>query len=107
MTRSVKHTYLCHRRPTSTSRVSASRSSAQLARRILTGAVSVENNKVYQTVTMNGEVVSQQSDGKHHPLSSRSALTVSALDNDLKYLYSSNECYTGSGNCGLLQGYSM
>lgn len=54
--------------------------------------ISVENNKVYQTVTMNGEVVSQQSD---------------ALDNDLKYLYSSNECYTGSGNCGLLQGYKI
>lgn len=69
--------------------------------------ISVENNKVYQTVTMNGEVVSQQSDGKHHPPSSRSALTVSALDNDLKYLYSSNECYTGSGNCGLLQGYKI
>ncbi|EAL86430.2 hypothetical protein KXV74_001835 [Aspergillus fumigatus] len=54
--------------------------------------ISVENNKVYQTVTVNGEVVSQQSD---------------ALDNDLKYLYSSNECYTGSGNCGLLQGYKI
>jgi hypothetical protein len=40
---------------------------AQLARRTLTGAVAVENNKVYQTVTMNGKVISQQSDGKRHP----------------------------------------
>ncbi|KAF4237540.1 hypothetical protein CNMCM6805_006871 [Aspergillus fumigatiaffinis] len=54
--------------------------------------ISVENNKVYQTVTMNGEVISQQSD---------------ALDNGLKYLYSQNECYTGSGNCGVLQGYKI
>ncbi|GFG23522.1 hypothetical protein IFM61606_03405 [Aspergillus udagawae] len=54
--------------------------------------ISVENNKVYQTVTMNGGMISQQSD---------------ALDNGLKYLYSSNECYTGSGNCGLLPGYNI
>ncbi|GAQ05221.1 hypothetical protein ALT_2542 [Aspergillus lentulus] len=54
--------------------------------------ISVENNKVYQTVAMNGEVISQQSD---------------ALDNGLKYLYSENECYTGSGNCGVFHGYKI
>lgn len=29
----------------------------------------------------------------------------SALDASLQYLYSSNECYTGSGGCGTLAGY--
>ena len=29
-----------------------------------------------------------------------------ALDASLQYLYSSNECYTGSGSCGTLGGYS-
>jgi hypothetical protein len=59
---------------------------------------------------MNGEVISQQSDGQHHPLSTSTWYTITdnitALDNGLKYLYSENECYTGSGNCGVLQGYS-
>ncbi|KAJ5312069.1 hypothetical protein N7508_002899 [Penicillium antarcticum] len=50
----------------------------------------VENKKVVQTVTMDGKVVSKESD---------------ALNSPLKYLYSSNECYTGSGNCGSLAGY--
>ncbi|RAL09242.1 uncharacterized protein BO97DRAFT_472486 [Aspergillus homomorphus CBS 101889] len=51
----------------------------------------VENNKVYQVVTMDGTVISRQND---------------ALNNPLQYLYSSDECYTGSGTCGTLQGYS-
>lgn len=29
-----------------------------------------------------------------------------ALDNPLLYLYSGDECYTGSGDCGTLQSYS-
>ncbi|KAJ6080797.1 hypothetical protein N7499_005671 [Penicillium canescens] len=52
--------------------------------------IAVENGKVVQTVTMDGKVVSKESD---------------ALDSPLQYLYSSNECYTGSGNCGSLAGY--
>ncbi|KAJ6018513.1 hypothetical protein N7499_003290 [Penicillium canescens] len=52
--------------------------------------IAVENGKVVQTVTMDGKVVSKQSD---------------ALDSPLQYLYSTNECYTGSGNCGSLAGY--
>ncbi|GAQ44012.1 hypothetical protein ABZX51_009831 [Aspergillus tubingensis] len=53
--------------------------------------VYVENDKVYQVVTMNGKTVSKESD---------------ALDNPLLYLYSGDECYTGSGDCGTLQSYS-
>ncbi|KAE8153273.1 hypothetical protein BDV25DRAFT_169155 [Aspergillus avenaceus] len=53
--------------------------------------VVVENNKVIQTVTMDGKTVSKESDD---------------LDSDLLYLYSGDECYTGSGNCGTLESYS-
>ncbi|PLB52784.1 hypothetical protein P170DRAFT_454054 [Aspergillus steynii IBT 23096] len=52
---------------------------------------SVENKKVLQTVTIDGKVVSKESD---------------ALDSDLLYLYSGDECYTGSGTCGTLEAYS-
>ncbi|PYH46637.1 uncharacterized protein BP01DRAFT_338176 [Aspergillus saccharolyticus JOP 1030-1] len=51
----------------------------------------VQDNKVYQIVTMNGKVVSKQND---------------ALTNPLQYLYASDECYTGSGTCGTLPSYS-
>ncbi|KAJ5672275.1 hypothetical protein N7507_001402 [Penicillium longicatenatum] len=54
--------------------------------------IAVEDKKVIQTVTIDGEVVSKQSD---------------TLDAALQYLYSSNECYTGSGSCGTLAGYSI
>ncbi|KAB8068514.1 hypothetical protein BDV29DRAFT_195602 [Aspergillus leporis] len=53
--------------------------------------VVVEGKKVYQTVTMGGKVVSQETDD---------------LDAELLYLYSGDECYTGSGNCGTLEAYS-
>ncbi|KAL5363822.1 hypothetical protein BJX96DRAFT_178413 [Aspergillus floccosus] len=53
--------------------------------------VAVESNKVVQTVSMNGKVVSKESDDP---------------DSDLLYLYSGDECYTGSGTCGTLEGYS-
>ncbi|KJK63814.1 hypothetical protein P875_00064764 [Aspergillus parasiticus SU-1] len=53
--------------------------------------VTVENSKVYQTVTMDGKVVSKETDD---------------LDAELLYLYSGDECYTGSGNCGTLEAYS-
>ncbi|GAB1201320.1 hypothetical protein APSETT444_010711 [Aspergillus pseudonomiae] len=53
--------------------------------------VAVENSKVYQTVTMDGKVVSKETDD---------------LDAELLYLYSGDECYTGSGNCGTLEAYS-
>ncbi|KAJ5785590.1 uncharacterized protein N7503_010802 [Penicillium pulvis] len=54
--------------------------------------IAVEGKKVIQTVTIDGEIVSKQSD---------------TLDAALQYLYSSNECYTGSGSCGTLAGYSI
>ncbi|KAJ5948564.1 hypothetical protein N7454_001871 [Penicillium verhagenii] len=54
--------------------------------------IAVEDEKVIQTVTIDGEVVSKQSD---------------TLDAALQYLYSSNECYTGSGSCGSLAGYTI
>ncbi|QMW39224.1 hypothetical protein G4B11_002504 [Aspergillus flavus] len=53
--------------------------------------VTVENSKVYQTVTMDGKVISKETDD---------------LDAELLYLYSGDECYTGSGNCGTLEAYS-
>ncbi|KAJ5083687.1 hypothetical protein N7456_013114 [Penicillium angulare] len=54
--------------------------------------IAVVDKKVIQTVTIGGKVTSQQSD---------------ALDDPLQYLYSSNECYTGSGSCGTLGGYTI
>ncbi|KAJ5947154.1 hypothetical protein N7466_000169 [Penicillium verhagenii] len=54
--------------------------------------IAVEDEKVIQIVTIDGEVVSKQSD---------------TLDAALQYLYSSNECYTGSGSCGSLAGYTI
>ncbi|KAJ5760220.1 hypothetical protein N7520_007376 [Penicillium odoratum] len=54
--------------------------------------IAVEGKKVIQTVTIDGKVVSKQSD---------------TLDAAIQYLYSSNECYTGSGSCGTLDGYSI
>ncbi|KAI9926594.1 hypothetical protein ASPWEDRAFT_54546 [Aspergillus wentii DTO 134E9] len=53
--------------------------------------VTVEDNKVIQTVTIDGKVVSKESDD---------------LVSDLLYLYSGDECYTGSGTCGTLEAYS-
>ncbi|KAJ5973689.1 hypothetical protein N7481_010899 [Penicillium waksmanii] len=53
-------------------------------------SVAVVNSKVVQTVTMNDEIISKESD---------------ALDAPLQYLYSSNECYTGAGSCGSLTRY--
>ncbi|UDD54966.1 hypothetical protein AFCA_002611 [Aspergillus flavus] len=58
---------------------------------ILTSQVTVENSKVYQTVTMDGKVISKETDD---------------LDAELLYLYSGDECYTGSGNCGTLEAYN-
>ncbi|KKK15376.1 hypothetical protein P175DRAFT_0483070 [Aspergillus ochraceoroseus IBT 24754] len=52
----------------------------------------VEDKKVIQKVLIGGEVVSQESDD---------------LDSGLQYLYSSNECYTGSGSCGTVNGYTI
>ncbi|KAJ6093033.1 hypothetical protein N7486_008322 [Penicillium sp. IBT 16267x] len=54
--------------------------------------VAVKDKKVIQTVTIDGEVVSKQND---------------TLDAALQYLYSSNECYTGSGSCGTLASYRI
>ncbi|CEJ55067.1 hypothetical protein PMG11_01344 [Penicillium brasilianum] len=54
--------------------------------------IAVVNGKVVQTVTMEDKVISKQSN---------------TLDASLQYLYSSNECYTGSGGCGTLAGYSI
>ncbi|PYH97600.1 hypothetical protein BO71DRAFT_318300 [Aspergillus ellipticus CBS 707.79] len=53
--------------------------------------VYVEDSKVIQVVTINGKTVSKETD---------------ALDHPLQYLYSGDECYTGSGDCGTLQSYS-
>ncbi|OJJ99498.1 hypothetical protein ASPACDRAFT_1889059 [Aspergillus aculeatus ATCC 16872] len=48
-------------------------------------------NLVHQSVRVDGILVSQQTD---------------PLSNPLQYLYSADECYTGSGTCGSLPGYS-
>ncbi|KAE8390302.1 hypothetical protein BDV23DRAFT_172463 [Aspergillus alliaceus] len=53
--------------------------------------VVVTDKKVTQTVTIGGKVVSKETDD---------------LDAELLYLYSGDECYTGSGNCGTLEAYS-
>ncbi|KAJ5329398.1 hypothetical protein MYU51_015111 [Penicillium brevicompactum] len=47
--------------------------------------IAVANNKVTQTVNMNGKEISKETD---------------ALDSPLKYIMSTDECYTGSGSCG-------
>ncbi|KAJ5126136.1 hypothetical protein N7448_005448 [Penicillium atrosanguineum] len=54
--------------------------------------IAVVDDNVVQTVTIQGKVVSKRSD---------------ALDASLRYLYSSNECYTGGGSCGELNGYKI
>jgi hypothetical protein len=67
---------------------------------------------VYQVVTMNGKTVSKESDGPLFPVPSSNLFNIiltanyPALDNPLLYLYSGDECYTGSGDCGTLQSYS-
>ncbi|KAE8349281.1 hypothetical protein BDV28DRAFT_163713 [Aspergillus coremiiformis] len=53
--------------------------------------VRAEDDQVHQIVTMDGKVVSKE--------------TVD-LDAKLLYLYSGNECYTGSGACGTLEAYN-
>ncbi|PWY86651.1 hypothetical protein BO70DRAFT_351253 [Aspergillus heteromorphus CBS 117.55] len=53
--------------------------------------VYVEDDKVYQVVSIDGKTVSKESDTLDHPL---------------QYLYSGDECYTGSGDCGTLASYS-
>ncbi|CAI7652763.1 unnamed protein product [Penicillium pancosmium] len=52
----------------------------------------VVNSMVVQTVTMNDKIISKESD---------------ALDAPLQYLYSSNECYTGAGSCGSVDGWKI
>ncbi|PYI12559.1 hypothetical protein BO78DRAFT_424988 [Aspergillus sclerotiicarbonarius CBS 121057] len=52
----------------------------------------VEDDKVYQVVTIDGKVVSKQSD----------ALS----EGDVKYMISGDECYTGGGACGTIEAYS-
>ncbi|OJJ49611.1 hypothetical protein ASPZODRAFT_128097 [Penicilliopsis zonata CBS 506.65] len=54
--------------------------------------IAVVGDNVVQTVTMGGKVISNQTE---------------ALDSGLQYLYSSNECYTGSGSCGTIDGYTI
>ncbi|KAJ5408600.1 hypothetical protein N7509_002483 [Penicillium cosmopolitanum] len=54
--------------------------------------IAVVNSKVVQTVTMNDKIISKESD---------------ALDAPLQYLYSSNECYTGAGSCGSVDGWKI
>ncbi|RAK74116.1 uncharacterized protein BO72DRAFT_517183 [Aspergillus fijiensis CBS 313.89] len=54
--------------------------------------ITVQNqNQVHQSVRIADTLVSQQTD---------------PLTNPLQYLYSADECYTGSGTCGSLPGYS-
>ena len=61
---------------------------------------------------MNGKTVSKESDGPLFPVPSSNLFNIiltanyPALDNPLLYLYSGDECYTGSGDCGTLQSYS-
>ncbi|PYI25953.1 hypothetical protein BP00DRAFT_382969 [Aspergillus indologenus CBS 114.80] len=52
--------------------------------------ITVHNTHVHQSVRVDGHRVSHQSDPLSHPL---------------RYLYSADECYTGSGTCGSLPSY--
>ncbi|PYH77786.1 hypothetical protein BO82DRAFT_377710 [Aspergillus uvarum CBS 121591] len=53
--------------------------------------ITVQNGQVHQSVRVDGHRVSQQTE---------------PLSNPLLYLYSADECYTGSGTCGSLPSYS-
>ncbi|OJJ94797.1 hypothetical protein ASPACDRAFT_64948 [Aspergillus aculeatus ATCC 16872] len=53
--------------------------------------VTVSDSKVTQVVSIDGKVVSKETD---------------KLDSNLLYLYSGDECYTGSGTCGTQPAYS-